>query len=180
MRTAVRRLSAPSPAVQTTYTRGINRSYGLLNSASLRASRDACHVGPISRRGRRNAGLLTDPRPTPSYGPALSSASLSSQSRLNGFAALSSSAVAGVALEPKMYVCSCIVLGPGADPWTGLQTSAVRLAITNFQMPAMSPTMSEGNIASWKKKEGESFSAGDVLLEVVRCRHITRARSRPF
>lgn len=116
MRTAVRRLSAPSPAVQTTYMRRINRSYGLLNSASLRASRDACHVGPISRRGRRNAGLLTDPRPTPSYGPALSSASLSSHSRLNGFAALSSSAVAGVALEPKMYVCSRIVLGPGADP----------------------------------------------------------------
>jgi pyruvate dehydrogenase E2 component (dihydrolipoamide acetyltransferase) len=33
-------------------------------------------------------------------------------------------------------------------------------------MPAMSPTMSEGGIASWKKKEGESFSAGDVLLEI--------------
>jgi len=34
-------------------------------------------------------------------------------------------------------------------------------------MPAMSPTMTEGGIASWKKKEGEAFSAGDVLLEVV-------------
>ncbi|KAK1219836.1 pyridoxine biosynthesis protein [Marasmius sp. AFHP31] len=33
-------------------------------------------------------------------------------------------------------------------------------------MPAMSPTMSEGGIASWKKKEGETFSAGDVLLEI--------------
>jgi pyruvate dehydrogenase E2 component (dihydrolipoamide acetyltransferase) len=33
-------------------------------------------------------------------------------------------------------------------------------------MPAMSPTMTEGGIASWKKKEGESFAAGDVLLEV--------------
>lgn len=31
----------------------------------------------------------------------------------------------------------------------------------------MSPTMTEGGIASWKKKEGESFSAGDVLLEIV-------------
>ncbi|PPQ99927.1 hypothetical protein CVT24_009562 [Panaeolus cyanescens] len=30
----------------------------------------------------------------------------------------------------------------------------------------MSPTMTEGGIASWKKKEGESFSAGDVLLEI--------------
>ncbi|KAL9094045.1 MAG: hypothetical protein Q9165_003715 [Trypethelium subeluteriae] len=30
----------------------------------------------------------------------------------------------------------------------------------------MSPTMTEGNIASWKVKEGDSFSAGDVLLEI--------------
>jgi pyruvate/2-oxoglutarate dehydrogenase complex dihydrolipoamide acyltransferase (E2) component len=27
--------------------------------------------------------------------------------------------------------------------------------------------MTEGGIASWKKKEGEAFSAGDVLLEIV-------------
>ena len=48
-----------------------------------------------------------------------------------------------------------------------MQTSAVRQAVTKFQMPAMSPTMTEGGIASWKKKEGEAFSAGDVLLEIV-------------
>jgi len=34
-------------------------------------------------------------------------------------------------------------------------------------MPAMSPTMTEGGIATWKKREGEAFSAGDVLLEIV-------------
>lgn len=33
-------------------------------------------------------------------------------------------------------------------------------------MPAMSPTMTEGNIASWKVKEGDAFSSGDVLLEI--------------
>jgi hypothetical protein len=33
-------------------------------------------------------------------------------------------------------------------------------------MPALSPTMTEGNIAKWAVKEGESFSAGDVLLEI--------------
>jgi hypothetical protein len=33
-------------------------------------------------------------------------------------------------------------------------------------MPALSPTMTEGNIASWKVKEGDSFAAGDVLLEI--------------
>lgn len=29
--------------------------------------------------------------------------------------------------------------------------------------------MTEGGIASWKKKDGEKFEAGDVLLEIVRC-----------
>ncbi|TFK46407.1 single hybrid motif-containing protein [Heliocybe sulcata] len=48
----------------------------------------------------------------------------------------------------------------------GLHSTSARLAITNFQMPAMSPTMTEGGIASWKVKEGDSFSAGDVLLEI--------------
>ncbi|KAJ7597159.1 dihydrolipoamide acetyltransferase [Mycena floridula] len=44
--------------------------------------------------------------------------------------------------------------------------SARRNALSQFNMPAMSPTMTEGGIASWKKKEGESYSAGDVLLEI--------------
>jgi hypothetical protein len=34
-------------------------------------------------------------------------------------------------------------------------------------MPAMSPTMTEGGISAWKKAEGDSFSTGDVLLEIV-------------
>lgn len=33
-------------------------------------------------------------------------------------------------------------------------------------MPALSPTMTEGNIARWQVKEGDSYSAGDVLLEI--------------
>ncbi len=33
-------------------------------------------------------------------------------------------------------------------------------------MPALSPTMTEGNIARWSLKEGDSFSAGDVILEI--------------
>lgn len=40
------------------------------------------------------------------------------------------------------------------------------MAAQNFTMPALSPTMTEGNIASWKVKEGDSFAAGDVLLEI--------------
>lgn len=50
----------------------------------------------------------------------------------------------------------------------GLHQTTVRRAITNLEMPAMSPTMTEGGITLWKKREGESFSAGEVLLEIVR------------
>ncbi|KAM5542646.1 hypothetical protein V8D89_003607 [Ganoderma adspersum] len=47
-----------------------------------------------------------------------------------------------------------------------MRTSAVRHAVSKLGMPAMSPTMTEGGIAAWKKQEGESFQAGDVLLEI--------------
>ena len=52
-------------------------------------------------------------------------------------------------------------------PVTGLHTSARRSALTKMTMPAMSPTMVEGGISQWKKAEGETFSSGDVLLEIV-------------
>ncbi|KAK0515892.1 hypothetical protein JMJ35_001926 [Cladonia borealis] len=48
----------------------------------------------------------------------------------------------------------------------GFRSCSRALAAQNFTMPAMSPTMTEGNIASWKVKEGDSFSTGDVLLEI--------------
>lgn len=47
-----------------------------------------------------------------------------------------------------------------------LSTSSVQNAISKFAMPAMSPTMTSGGIAAWKVKEGQAFSAGDVLLEI--------------
>jgi Biotin-requiring enzyme/e3 binding domain len=75
------------------------------------------------------------------------------------------------------------------------QTQSRVLAAQNFTMPALSPTMTEGNISSWKLKEGsyyegdtgapatlsiaplcyranesavpgDSFSAGDIILEI--------------
>jgi len=52
------------------------------------------------------------------------------------------------------------------DAVRGFRTSAAVLAAQNFTMPALSPTMTEGNIAAWRVKEGEKFSAGDVLLEI--------------
>lgn len=36
-----------------------------------------------------------------------------------------------------------------------------------FTMPKLSPTMEEGTIAKWHKKEGEFVESGDVLLEVA-------------
>ena len=33
-------------------------------------------------------------------------------------------------------------------------------------MPALSPTMTEGNLARWLKQEGETVSPGDVLAEI--------------
>ncbi len=37
---------------------------------------------------------------------------------------------------------------------------------TNILMPALSPTMTEGTLARWLKKEGESVVAGDVIAEI--------------
>ena len=33
-------------------------------------------------------------------------------------------------------------------------------------MPALSPTMTEGNLAKWLKKEGDEVRSGDVLAEI--------------
>jgi len=36
----------------------------------------------------------------------------------------------------------------------------------NILMPALSPTMTEGNLAKWLKKEGDIIKAGDVIAEI--------------
>ncbi|XP_062173817.1 dihydrolipoyllysine-residue acetyltransferase component 1 of pyruvate dehydrogenase complex, mitochondrial-like [Alnus glutinosa] len=37
---------------------------------------------------------------------------------------------------------------------------------TILHMPALSPTMNQGNIAKWRKKEGDKIEVGDVLCEI--------------
>ena len=37
---------------------------------------------------------------------------------------------------------------------------------TQILMPALSPTMTEGNLARWLKAEGDSIEAGDVIAEI--------------
>lgn len=36
----------------------------------------------------------------------------------------------------------------------------------NILMPALSPTMEEGTLAKWHKKEGDSVEAGDIIAEI--------------
>ncbi|KAG0467108.1 hypothetical protein HPP92_018100 [Vanilla planifolia] len=56
----------------------------------------------------------------------------------------------------------------------GRQSAAMRCYSTNSDlpphqeigMPSLSPTMTEGNIARWLKKEGDKVSPGEVLCEV--------------
>lgn len=47
-----------------------------------------------------------------------------------------------------------------------LSSTPAACAALVFRMPAMSPTMTEGGVVSWKFQPGEAFAAGDVLLEV--------------
>ncbi len=37
---------------------------------------------------------------------------------------------------------------------------------TNILMPALSPTMTEGTLARWLKKEGDAIKAGDIIAEI--------------
>ncbi|XP_052400463.1 pyruvate dehydrogenase protein X component, mitochondrial isoform X1 [Carassius gibelio] len=58
--------------------------------------------------------------------------------------------------------------------WTGsgfrhlFQSPSVRagLAPLKVQMPALSPTMEEGNLVKWLKKEGDEVAVGDALCEI--------------
>jgi pyruvate dehydrogenase E2 component (dihydrolipoamide acetyltransferase) len=36
----------------------------------------------------------------------------------------------------------------------------------NILMPALSPTMEKGNLAKWRKKEGDTIAPGDVIAEI--------------
>jgi pyruvate dehydrogenase E2 component (dihydrolipoamide acetyltransferase) len=39
-------------------------------------------------------------------------------------------------------------------------------SVIKLEMPALSPTMSEGNILSWSKKEGDKVKVGDIICEI--------------
>ncbi|XP_045871273.1 pyruvate dehydrogenase protein X component, mitochondrial [Meles meles] len=57
-------------------------------------------------------------------------------------------------------------VGRGAS-WRWLHsTQRLRADPIKILMPSLSPTMEEGNIVKWLKKEGEAVSAGDALCEI--------------
>lgn len=43
---------------------------------------------------------------------------------------------------------------------------AFSVDVLKLEMPALSPTMSEGTIAKWLKKEGDKVEIGDVVCEI--------------
>ncbi|CAK9179933.1 unnamed protein product [Ilex paraguariensis] len=51
-------------------------------------------------------------------------------------------------------------------PRRNISTDAGLPSHQEIGMPSLSPTMTEGNIARWLKKEGEKISPGEVLCEV--------------
>ncbi|XP_062091898.1 dihydrolipoyllysine-residue acetyltransferase component 1 of pyruvate dehydrogenase complex, mitochondrial isoform X2 [Humulus lupulus] len=52
------------------------------------------------------------------------------------------------------------------------ETSSVKINTSDLpphillEMPALSPTMNQGNIAKWRKKEGDKIEVGDVVCEI--------------
>lgn len=64
----------------------------------------------------------------------------------------------------KRCAGECLVSICVTDLRPGFHQSPTQNAI---MMPAMSPFMTEGTITRWKIREGEAFSVGDVLLQIV-------------
>ena len=66
---------------------------------------------------------------------------------------------------PALPRCSLPVLLPTSLATAGAATKSARCAQT-LEMPALSPTMSQGNLTSWNVKEGQEVAAGDVLAQI--------------
>jgi pyruvate dehydrogenase E2 component (dihydrolipoamide acetyltransferase) len=56
--------------------------------------------------------------------------------------------------------CGSSALQPLARRWLSLPPHTI------LPMPALSPTMTQGNLASWKVAVGDEITAGDVVAEI--------------
>lgn len=77
------------------------------------------------------------------------------------------------AIKPNNLSLQSRLMPQSKRPWTGsgfrpffLSPSARGVAPLKVQMPALSPTMEEGNLVKWLKKEGDEVAAGDALCEI--------------
>ena len=51
-------------------------------------------------------------------------------------------------------------------PPSGRRTARAEATMPDILMPALSPTMEEGKLAKWLKKEGDTVKSGDVIAEI--------------
>jgi pyruvate/2-oxoglutarate dehydrogenase complex dihydrolipoamide acyltransferase (E2) component len=47
-----------------------------------------------------------------------------------------------------------------------LQQNLFNIVPVELKMPALSPTMAEGTIIKWLKKEGDTIAPGDLIMEI--------------
>jgi pyruvate dehydrogenase E2 component (dihydrolipoamide acetyltransferase) len=66
-------------------------------------------------------------------------------------------------LEYKAVLWRRIIV---TEPPTRLYINKRKSMATEIKMPQLSDTMSSGKILTWKKKEGDQISRGDILAEV--------------
>ncbi|KAK9863718.1 hypothetical protein WJX84_001166 [Apatococcus fuscideae] len=72
--------------------------------------------------------------------------------------------VGGAMMEPQLpMIMRCVTTRRGVSSCRGFASLPPH---TELQMPSLSPTMNQGNIAGWKKQPGDEIAAGDVLCEV--------------
>ena len=80
-------------------------------------------------------------------------------------------AAAATAAPPTTALPSTLALPRALAPSLSVLThrgfaAAALPPFTELAMPALSPTMTAGNIAAWKKAEGDAIAAGDVLADI--------------
>ncbi|XP_077235904.1 dihydrolipoamide acetyltransferase, long form protein [Tasmannia lanceolata] len=100
--------------------------------------------------------------------------SLSTLSSLAGFTrvqnSLAGDTVSGITLRPlPLSLFNGVGRSPLADKLKiGVRSfsSAELPSHIVLEMPALSPTMNQGNIAKWRKKEGDKIEVGDVICEI--------------
>ncbi|XP_008788004.1 dihydrolipoyllysine-residue acetyltransferase component 1 of pyruvate dehydrogenase complex, mitochondrial isoform X2 [Phoenix dactylifera] len=73
---------------------------------------------------------------------------------------LRSSSLALTSILSRSHLCDELLVRVRCISSTGVASHMV------LEMPALSPTMNQGNIAKWRKKEGDKIDVGDVLCEI--------------